>query len=274
MILKQVSDKSAFLQLVGILAEKGVDAEKPICAETFETIAVRYGFSEEHLEEARLAINVAIAFAEVDVRIAAISLTRTRAKFEAVCKHSQALQEALDDLNEEDLFLADHAADCQVLAADEEIAHFADSAPLKPVTALSDGEEGFVLLRPDGQSLPLEELSAGLKDLRQAMEISLKVAGKGRRGRTRDASLEGPLMAAYQIYVNLTDKPFTLQWHSDNAPISDAACFCVDIVRAFDTSSPASKIVSMADEVRKKSIKVSNSQEFEKFLAHFSKRSR
>lgn len=266
--------KQLIIQEIKMLAEQGINANEPLTEEVFAPIAKRYHFIPGSEGTARIVLNIAIAKSRVEVKLTATDLTKVRRKFEAVTKRAAALRRALEGLDADDLFVADHAALCQKFAADPETMEIKGEQPKDPSAVLFLENANVVLSSHDGAGMSLEEFNSTLDALTEAMTLSLKVAGKGRKGRPKDASLEGPLMVAYQMYVNFTGKLFTLDWHSDSSPLSDAASFCVEFVRVFDGRSPDSKIASMARQVKEKSIKVSNLEEVDEFISHFSERSR
>jgi hypothetical protein len=257
-----------------VLAASGNDLHKPFTEAVFAPIAEKYGFQPDGISIARLILNVAVGLYRLEAKWTATNLSKVRKKLAAVEKHSRALRQALQDLDEEDLYTANQASIAQGLATNPDTMGMLGKALIVPSPSLTwDGQEA-ALKHPDHDPLPLSELTATLESLDQAISLSQHIARKGKTGRREDATLEALLFAAFQMYENFTGKRFTLDWHKDNAPNSEGAYFSVDIVRVFDSKIPASKIVSTSTDIRKVFIKVSDLEEARSFVSHYSERFR
>jgi hypothetical protein len=256
------------------LMSDGFDPERPFTEDLFSNIAKSYAFDSNGVATARLVFNIAVQMSAREAKWTATHLPKVRTKFEAVREHSLALQRALQDLNEEDLYVANEATIAQGYASNPETMRLFETEPKPPSASVEWDGNRATLVRPGQEPLNFDELTRILNAIDEAMALSLRAAGKGKIGRREDATLEPLLLTAFQMYEQFTGKIFSLQWHSDNSPISEAACFCVDIVRVVDRKIPSSKIVSAANEVRKLSHKVSNLEEGLDFANQYSKRSR
>lgn len=269
-----LDSEQTLIEIVNAMAARGIDPQQPFTEATFKPIAAMYGFPPETTYIARFTLNYAVALSNTEAKWTATNLPKVRKKLEAVEKHCRALQAALQDLDEEDFFAARYASIAQDFATDPELMGlFGESALEASPTITWDGTDA-ALERPFEAPLALNELSAWLEALNQALAVAQKVARKGKLGRREDATLDALIGCALQVYENFTGKRFSLQWNERNEAISEAARFCVDVVNVFDDTISPSKIVSASIQTRKNSIKVSDLEEVPDFVDHFSKRSR
>lgn len=256
------------------LITNGFDHHKPFTEEAFATIAETYGFIPVAIPMARLLLNVAAHLSNSEAKWAATDLPKVRKKLSAVQKHARALQKALRYLDEEDLYVANQASIAMKYATNTALLDMIDETALEPSPAISWNGHKSALNRPNADPLDLNDLLASLEALDQAMDLSLRVAGKGKTGRRENATLDPLLTIALQVYENFTGKRWSLLWNEKNEPFSEAARFCVDVVAVYDTGMISSRIVSSSVETRKKSYKVSNLEELPDFIRHYSERSR
>ena len=224
------------------LFANGFSPFEPFTDDLLAPIAQRYGFLPDSILTVQIVLNVAVAISSFEAKWTSSDLPKVRKKFEAVKKHSRALHDALQDLDEEDFYAANEAAGGQAYASNAETMRLCDMDPMEPTASLAWDGSRATLQRPEEKPLDLDELTKMLNAVNQAMDLSLRYAGKGKTGRPKDGTLEALLVSAFQIYEHFSGKAFTLQWHDDNSPISEAACFCTDIVRVFDDKIPLAKL--------------------------------
>ncbi|MEX3014994.1 hypothetical protein [Gymnodinialimonas hymeniacidonis] len=256
------------------LITNGLDHHKPFSDEVFAPIAETYGFIPESFAMARLLLNVAAHLSKSEAKWAATDLPKVRQKLSTVQKHGRALQKALRDLDEEDLYAANQASIAMTHATNASLLEMIGETALEPSSTIAWNGQKAVLERPNTDPLDLDDVLASLDALDQAMEVSLRVAGKGKKGRRENATLDPLLTIALQVYENFTGKRCSLLWTEKNEPLSEAARFCVDVVEVFDTGTVPSRIVSSSAETRRKSYKVSSLEELPDFIRHYSERSR
>lgn len=269
-----MDEKQLLIEMVQQMAQKGIDPDKPFTAELFAPIAAKYSIPEEAEFMSRFVLNVAAAHSRQEAEWTAIDLRKVRSKFSLVAKHCQGLREALKLLDEEDLLAADKAALASELLADAEVMEMLCMDVRQPAPRIVLDENQPFLQRPDRKAVAFNELDEVLAALEQAISGVELMAGKGKTGRREDATLEPLLQSAFQVYENFISQRFRLQWHVDGQPLSDAACFCVDVVDLFDPSASLQRIATAANKVRKTSKKVSNLNEVPDFIRHFLERSR
>lgn len=273
-----LADATATLAANGIdlpeLIANGFDRHKPFTEEAFAPIAETYGFIPAAIPMARLLLNVAAHQSSLEAKWAATDLPKVRKKLSAVQKHCRALQKALRDLDEEDLYAANQASIAMTYATNAALLEMVGEIALEPSPTIAWNGQKAALERPNADPLDLDDLLTLLEALDQAMDVSLRVAGKGKTGRRENASLDPLLTIALQVYENFTGKRWSLLWNEKNEPFSEAARFCVDVVEVFDTGMIASRIVSTSVETRKKSYKVNSLEQLPDFIRHYSERSR
>ena len=241
-------------------------------AENFEPIRARYDISEDSAVMALELLNIAAIRSNLQSDVQRASSAETRRRLKKIQKFSRSVLEQIDTLDSEIELLFSTAFDLSKLMPDlpENILD-----QTKPENSNEFSQTEFETF--EGFNEVKELLSSTCRQLRQLDDISTKafnLAGGNSKGRPKDKSLDDFLGTAFQVYINFANKPFTLEWHSDGQPISEAACYCVDLVNVFRPEVTPSKIATTARKIRETHIKVSELQEISKFLDHFHKRSR
>ena len=248
-----------------MMADAGADPEQPFTADVFAPIARRYGFLDALTPVLRFALNFAANGTGFEK-----SYPEARKELCALRRTIKKLDSQIDTIGLETSFLVERASACQKLKPNLDILQSGDfeSIPEMSLTSFKTiaqtNREGLALIEE------LSELSAKLDCY---LETAERVA-RGQGGRPANEDLELLLLAAYQAYVNGTGAPFTLDWHTDDATLSNAARFCVDVVSVAFPDVSFAQVRTVSRRVREKSIPVSNMQNAATFLASFNKRDR
>jgi|GEM_PF-1044453 len=248
-----------------MMADAGADPEQPFTTGVFSPIARRYNFSDALTPVLRLTLNFA-----ANAKSFEKSYPEARKELGALRRTIKKLDSQLDTLGLETRFLVERASACQKLKSNVDLLQSGGFKSLREMSLTSF--KTITQTNREGLSL-IEELSEVSAKLDCYLETAERVA-RGQSGRPADANLELFLFAAYQAYVNGTGAPFTLDWHIDDAPLSEAARFCVDVVSVAFADVSSAQIRSVSRRVREKSIPVSNMQNASIFLESFNKRDR
>lgn len=272
------ADAIAILATNGIsfqdLLAKGFDARQPFTEDVFAPIAEEYGFDPNGVATARICLNVGAHLAAKEAKWFATTLPKVRKRLAAIKRQSRALKKSLHVLDDEDLYSLNEAAVSNELASNTDLMRLYGEEPVPPSASVSWDGERATLNRPEDASVALIDFEIGLSALEDAMNMSLHVAGLGKKGRRKDATLEPLFLCGFQMFENFTDKEFKLDWFKKIQPASDGARFCVDIARVFDNEIKPTQIVSAANAARKLSVKVTNLEEGLDFAKYYSKQIR
>ena len=248
------------------------DLSPPFTIQNFEPIRARYDISEDSAVMALELLNEAAIHSNFQSALQRASRAETRKKLQQIQKFSRSVLEQIVTLDSEIELLFSTAFDLSKLMPHMTDNILEQTKPEKSIERSCTEFEKF-----EGFNELNELLSSTTKQLRQLDDLStkaFKLAGGNSKGRPKDESLDDFLGTAFQVYENFANKPFTLEWHSDGQPISEAACYCVDLVNVFRPEVTLPKIATTARKIRETHLKVSELQEISKFLDHFHKRSR
>lgn len=154
------------------------------------------------------------------------------------------------------------------------------------VDALSDDAEYYLARRSLGTAKSNRRLSLGrpTKELKKhqitsylaTVETTIEhtISKTTVSGRPAEEELAGVLISAYLLWVHVARREFSLDWTSENHPISDAAIWCTRVTKLIAPAIPQAKIRTAALKVRERSIKPKGLFNPLRYLVTYFKRSR
>lgn len=268
----ELDPRAIFIAAIEEMAAKGIDPEIPFSTEVFEPIASEFGIPKESANVARYLLNFAAQCSKVETKFHQTNMPIARKQLLKIKKLNEAYLEQLNQLLPETRAVLERTIVGTKLAPNFE--NSGDSLVLRNQGSESaDNSTESDLAEVESINQLLASTTEQIEHFDSFITLAINVARGNKSGRPTDETLDDLLGTAFQVYVNFAGKPFTLDWHSDGEPLSDAAKFVVAIVKKFKPNTSLSHIATASRRIREKHIKVSSLHELPEFIANYNKRS-
>lgn len=235
-----------------LLAAGGHAPQYPFNEHKCKSLIDRYKRNDTAVSFMPIVLNCAVVFGLQSAEYQEMDFGKARLQLEKIRNQATLSETEIADLNPASLYAISNAK-----KADKLSLHIASYKSSTAIMLPENVTQMIKILLCDehineasGHALEGFQGAAPLSD--DQIKKSLRIARKGRRGGAKREQLDELLVAALGIFEKCGDKRFTLDWHKDNSPISEAARFCVDIVEIAFPNVPRSLVKSASRKVREK----------------------